>query len=502
MEPDMKISVSSKGPAEYTGDMIIFFVRQPEKGQPVCPVPGVAQAVAQASLAGDFLGREGQTLLFYPAAGTDKQLGARRAMVVGLGKDTVSRETLRKAGGTASCATMKTKATKLLAVLPEEIGLDIADVAESLGEGLILGAYRFRKHQHDADPDEAPGVITEITFFTSKGGEARQGLGRARVAAEAAWVARDMANEPANCWTPGNFARFGCTLAKDDGLKCTVLGKAEMIKHGLNGLLAVSQGSMVEPTMTVLEYRCGVKKAPTLLLVGKGLTFDSGGISLKPSLGMEEMKYDMCGGAAVMAVMQGVGREKPKGVNVVGIVPATENMPGSGAVKPGDVITMHNGKSVEVVNTDAEGRLILADALSYGVATFKPDAVVDIATLTGAVIVALGHHRTGLLANDDALAAKLLAAADEAGEPAWRLPMAPEYRKQLQSQVADLKNVDNKREAGTILGAAFLQEFVDNTPWVHLDIAGTAWNYTEKSYVPKGPSAVGVRTLLSLIRSY
>lgn len=217
---------------------------------------------------------------------------------------------------------------------------------------------------------------------------------------------------------------------------------------------------------------------------------------------MEEMKYDMCGGAAVMAVMQAVAQENPPNINVVGIVPATENLPGPAAIKPGDVITLQNGKTVEVVNTDAEGRLILADALAYGVAMFKPTAVVDIATLTGAVILGLGHHRTGLVANDDDLADKVLAAAETSGEPAWRLPLGPEYSKQLKSEVADLRNVGKQRDAGTILGGAFLQEFIDETPWVHLDIAGTAWNYTEKSYVPKGPSAVGVRTLIQLIRSY
>jgi len=501
LEQNMKISVSTKDPAAYTGDMIILFVRQPAKGQPVCPVPGLAKAMAQACLSGDFQGREGQTLLFYPIGGKGRPLGTRRALVIGLGKDEVKRETLRQAGGSACCATMKTKATKLLAVLPEDVGLAVLVVAESLAEGLILGAYQFHKYQKFTDPDETPGAISEITLFSSRATEARRGLARGRVAAEAAWVARDMANEPANYWTPAHFARFGRDLAKSDGLKCTVLGKPEMIKLGLNGLLAINQGSSVPPTMTVLEYRCGTKKAPTLLLVGKGLTFDSGGISLKPGVGMEEMKYDMCGGAAVMAVMQALGRERPRGVNVVGIVPSTENLPGPAALKPGVVVTLYNGKTVEVVNTDAEGRMILADALAYGVATFKPDAVVDIATLTGAVIVALGHHRTGLLANDDALAARVLTAADEAGEPAWRLPLGPEYRKQLKSQVADLKNVD-KRDAGTILGAVFLQEFVAETPWVHLDIAGTAWNYTEKSYIPKGPSAVGVRTLLALVRSY
>ncbi|HID97355.1 MAG TPA: peptidase M17, partial [Thermodesulfobacteriaceae bacterium] len=251
-----------------------------------------------------------------------------------------------------------------------------------------------------------------------------------------------------------------------------------------------------------LEY-IRSKKGPTLLLVGKGLTFDSGGISLKPASGMEKMKYDMCGGAAVLAAMQAVGSERPENINVVAVIPATENMPGPGAIKPGDIISQYGGRTVEVVNTDAEGRLILADALAYGVEKYRPDAVVDLATLTGAVVVALGHHRTGLFSNDDVLAGRIIAAAEQSGEPVWRLPLGPEYTEQLKSKVADLKNVGKKGDAGAITAAAFLEEFVpEDVPWAHLDIAGTAWDYTEKTYVPKGPSGIGARLLIELIRSW
>ena len=217
---------------------------------------------------------------------------------------------------------------------------------------------------------------------------------------------------------------------------------------------------------------------------------------------MEEMKFDMCGGAAVLGAIQAVGEEKPKGLNIIGIVPATENLPGPSALKPGDIISIYGGKTVEVINTDAEGRLILADALAYGIKQYKPQAVVDLATLTGAVVIGLGHHRTGLLSNNDELVQKVTAAGDRSGEPLWRLPLGPEYSKQIKSKVADIKNIGN-RAAGTITAAAFLQEFVGETAWVHLDIAGTAYNYTDKPYVPsKGPSGTGVRTLLELIRNW
>jgi leucyl aminopeptidase len=370
----------------------------------------------------------------------------------------------------------------------------------ALAEGLVLGSYRFDKYKK-ADPDSKVRRIKEIIIHSSKTSGLAEAVNRGQIAGLAVCSARDMANEPGNHWTPSHFAEAGRNLAAKSGLTCKVLGKAAMQKMGMGGIIGVNQGSIQPPQMVILEYHSGDIKAPKLLLVGKGLTFDSGGISLKPGAGMHDMKYDMCGGAAVMAAMQAIAELKPAGINVVGIIPAAENMPGPEAMKPGDIIRQYNGNTVEVVNTDAEGRLILADALAYGVEKFKPTAVVDIATLTGAVIIGLGHHRTGLLSNDDKLADRLLASGERCGEPAWRLPMGDEYKKQLESEVADLKNTGG-RSAGTITGACFLQEFVGDTPWAHLDIAGTAWNYSKKSYIAKGPSGVGVRTLLELVLNW
>ena len=497
----MKIKLFGDQVADYQGDGIVFFIRQPGKGKISCGKAAPRTEIEQAFKVGDFLGKEGQSLLVYPTVKKGRGPAVARILVVGLGKDEPDRETLRKAGGTAAREFIKTKARRIMVVLPEDIGLDAAQAAECLTEGVILGAYKFHKYKKFAEPEEAPGALDEVCLAGGAAVEIESGVRAGQVAAEAACVARDMANEPANQWTPTHFADFGRVLAKTHGLKCKILGKEDMQRLGMNGILGINQGSSQPPVLVTLEYRGGGKKAPTLLLVGKGLTFDSGGISLKPSAGMEEMKYDMCGGAAVICAMQAVAREKPKGVNVVALVPSTENLPGPSAIKPGDIVTIYGGKTVEVLNTDAEGRMILADALAYGVEKFKPAAVVDLATLTGAVIIGLGHHRTGLLANNDELAAKVLAAGERCGEPLWRLPLGPEYSKQLKSEIADLKNVD-KRDAGTILGAAFLQEFVGEVPWAHLDIAGTAWNYTEKSYVAKGPSAVGVRTLVELVRAY
>lgn len=510
------------------GDTLLCFVGRRDEGEPPVPdYPGLRDCLAGAWQSGDFAGKKGQVLVCYPAA--EKTASQpQRIVLVGLGGELADGESLRQAGGTAMTGLLKTRAVEVMLLLPKPGGLAAPEVAAALSEGMLLAAYRFRKYLSAAPPVAATGqngdqegelaaepepALQQITISGPRGiGPA---VRRAAGLAEAVCQARDMANEPGNGWTPDDFARHARRLARRYDLKVTVLDRNAMKKLGMGGILAVNQGSAQPPRLIVLEYH-GERPAPaghgksrvespeplpTLLLVGKGLTFDSGGISLKPGNGMEEMKYDMCGGAAVLAAMAVVGRERPRGLKVVAMIPATENLPGPAALKPGDIIRQYGGKSVEVINTDAEGRLLLADALAYGVDKFKPAAVIDLATLTGAVIVALGHHRGGLLGNDDELCARVLAAGERAGEPLWRLPLGPEYRKQLKSRVADLKNID-KRDAGTILGAAFLEEFVGKTPWVHLDIAGTAWNFTEKSYIPKGPSGFGVRTLVELIRHW
>ncbi|KPK00405.1 MAG: peptidase M17 [Desulfobacterales bacterium SG8_35] len=508
----MKITHTTQDVEKYKGDMITYFVHQQDKKVPACDNRYVQENIRLAYKAGDFSGKEGETLLFYPSG--KGKLPAKRVLAVGLGKaeegktnngaspvDTW-RDNYRRAGGKVSETALKTRAEKILVVVPGSFILDKQDTAECITEGLILGAYKFNKYKKDKPEDEPQGMVKEVQLFTEKAeNSVLQGLNRGRIAALAGCTARDMANEPGNVWTPTSFAEFGRKLARTYDFTCKVLSKAEMKRLKMGGILGVNSGSAQPPKMVILEYKTSPRN-PTLLLVGKGLTFDSGGISLKPPKGMEEMKFDMCGGAAVLGAMQAVGEEKPKGINIIAIVPATENLPGPSALKPGDIITIYGGKTVEVVNTDAEGRLILADALAYGIKQYKPKAVIDLATLTGAVVIGLGHHRTGLLSNNDELTQKVLAAGDRCGEPLWRLPLGPEYSKQIKSKVADIKNVGN-RAAGTITAAAFLQEFVGETAWAHLDIAGTAYNFTDKPYAPKnGPSGIGVRTLLELVRNW
>lgn len=495
------IVATGKKPSQFSDDLLVYFVRQPEKKRPpVCSDSLVQERINQAFETGDCSGKKEECVLFYPQRVFDG-VRAKRLLVVGLGKDELNRELFRRAGGVVAQKALALKAENLLLVVPEELPFAVEEMAECLSEGLLLGGYQFKKYKKEEADEKTPGINRiRMHADTESLVALRKGIKLGMVAGAAGAATRDMANEPGNVWTPQAFADYGRAIAADYGLVCSVLEKDEMAELKMGGILGVSQGSAQPPKLVVLEYRTG-KKAPTLMLVGKGLTFDSGGISLKPGEGMQDMKYDMCGGAAVMAAMRAIAEEKPARLDVVALVPATENLPGSSALKPGDIIRQYGGKSVEVVNTDAEGRLILADALAYGVEKFKPDAIVDMATLTGAVIIGLGHHRTGLLSNDDELAVRVVEAAERAGEPAWRLPVGDEYKEQLKSKVADLKNIGG-RPGGTITAAVFLQQFVEDTPWVHLDIAGTAWDYTEKSYVPKGPSGVGARTLLELVRNW
>ncbi|PID72801.1 MAG: leucyl aminopeptidase [Desulfobulbus propionicus] len=501
------IKLTSKTPGDFKGDILVYLV---EEGMEKLPgeAGGLLNGVLHQMIKrGDFKGKQEETFLFYPGLMADQdEIQSEKVLFVGLGKqkDAVTQrlEQLRLVGGTIAKQGRAGKAEEMLIVLPCDFVLSAAEIAESLTEGLLLGNYRFTEYKTDEKKLEKNKPVE--TFYLHDGGlsstAVRRGMNRGRIMAEAACAARDMANRPGNGWTPADFAEYGKKISKKSPVKCKVVEKSAMKKMGMGGILGVNQGSAVAPKLVILEYITD-KNNPTVLLVGKGLTFDSGGISLKPAAGMQDMKYDMCGGAAVITAMQAISQEEPTGINVVGLVPSTDNMSGAEALKPGDIITHYGGKTAEIINTDAEGRLILADALAYGVETYGPEAVIDLATLTGAVIVGLGHHRTGLIANDDNLADRVLEAGERSGEELWRLPIGPEYRKQIDSEVADIKNTGGK-SAGTITAACYLQEFVGEVPWAHLDIAGTAWDYTEKSYVPKGPSGIGTRTLVNLVKNW
>lgn len=498
-----RIIVSDKDFYKYRGPLAVVLIDD-KKTIPSFLDKQMKRKIKRILNLGDFSGKiEEQLLLYMDSPGTKGSATAERLLLVGLGSSQESDrarllDALRSSGGFIAQTAKKIKANDLMVVLPDYLEKIPANGAEQIIEGILLGDYQFVKYKKSGKPEEKFAGIKEITVLTRKNITGiRKAVRRAHYVSEAALSARDMANEPGNKWTPQHFVDFAKGLARKSSLTCKVLNREQMKKAGMGGILAVSQGSAIPPKLIILEH-VPQRFSKTILLVGKGLTFDSGGISIKPSAGMQDMKYDMCGGAAVLSAMQALAVEQPD-VKVVAIVPSSENLSGSKAVKPGDVITHYNGTTSEVVNTDAEGRLILADALSYGIKRYKPDFVVDLATLTGAVIVSLGHHHTGLMSNNDHLAEKLTESGRICGEPLWRLPLGEEYSKQIESEVADIKNVGGK-EGGSITAAAYLEKFVGDTPWAHLDIAGTAWDFTKKSYIPKGPSGTGVRTLIDFIR--
>jgi leucyl aminopeptidase len=424
--------------------------------------------------------------------------GSPRAFVVGLGAEgELDEERLRVAAAVVARAAASRGARSLAWVLPA--GFDAGLAAAALTEGTVLATYRFDRYR-SGDGDESSNHLERLILLADDSSAAAVAEPEARaasIAAAAANRARELQNLPPNSLTPAALAdRAREIAAAHEAVSVEVLEPEAIAAAGLGGLIAVSQGSEVEPRLIVLRYSGG--GGDTLGLVGKAVTFDSGGISIKPASGMHEMKMDMSGGAAVLESVAAIA-ELALELDLVAIVPATENMPSGSATRPGDIITQLNGKTVEVTNTDAEGRLILADALTLCVREYGADRVVDLATLTGAVVVALGSTYAALISNDDAWAAAVGAAAERSGELAWRLPLHPEYKELTEGQGADLVNSAAKRKAGTIYAGSFLEEFVDGVPWAHLDIAGTAWD-TGREYVGKGATGFGVRLLVRLAR--
>jgi len=449
------------------------------------PVPVSDASLERAIAAGDYKGKKDETLLVY---GSGK---AERVMLVGIGKATeVTRSSIRRGAAVAAkrARTLGTKTFTIAVAKEVRASLGIAEIVQVAIEGAAQGGWQFtelKKQPEDPKPD-LESVDIAIDKSDKEAAEAGRRIGDA-VAAGYLFT-RNLQMQPGNVCTPTFLGEQARKLATTYKLGVTILDLAQIKKEGMGALLAVAQGSAEEPRFIVLEYQGGTG-AP-VVLIGKGVTFDSGGISIKPAANMEDMKFDKSGATAVLGAFEVLGRLKPK-INVVGLIPATENLPSGTAIKPGDVIKSHLGKTIEIINTDAEGRLILCDALSYA-RRFKPAAAIDAATLTGAVVIALGHHAIGMMGNDEALLAEVRDAGERSGERCWPLPLWDDYRELLKSDVADVKN-SGGRAAGTIAGAWFLREFVDSFPWVHLDIAGTAYLEGEGASHAKGPTAIGVR---------
>ena len=431
------------------------------------------------------------TVLHHPSG-----VAAKRVLLAGAGKrEKFTAAELRKLTG-AAVRHLKSKSVKD-ASLALDPGWANEDYAGAATEGAILGNYEPDRYKTGNDKK----VVESFAIVAGDEGTALESaVERGRVIAEAQNFARDLVNEPANRLTPTKVAEAARHMSSEYGLDCELLDQARMQELGMGALLGVAQGSAEPPVLVVIRYRPSKAEAAAHLgLVGKGVTFDTGGISIKPAEGMEKMKFDMAGGASMIAAMRALAQLKPA-IAVTAFIPCVENMPGSRAQRPGDIVTALSGKTIEVINTDAEGRLILADALTYA-RRQGCTHLVDAATLTGAIVVALGHLNVGLFANDDSLRDRVLAAAKAEGERMWPMPLEEDYKDYLKSTFADISNVGG-RHGGAVTAAIFLKEFVEDIPWVHLDIAGTAWLDDAKPFLAKGPSGVPVRTLVRLAMSW
>ena len=447
-------------------------------------------AIGRLFAAGDFSGKRDELAVLYPSG------PAARILLVGLGKpDEINRGSIRRAAAAVAKRGRSLGVPRAAFHLPAETrgSVGAEEAGQVMAEGLAQGVWQFNEMKRP--PEEKKPVLERVDILAPADTEAMDRGHRTGAAIGAGQtLARGIQVLPGNVCTPAYVARTATEIASRHGFGITVLDKAGIVKEKMGALLAVAQGSAEEPRFIALEYK-GAEGAP-VVLVGKGVTFDTGGISIKPAQNMEDMKYDMSGAAAVLGTFEALGRLRPP-VHVVGLIPSAENMPSGTAVKPGDVITSMSGKTIEVINTDAEGRLILCDALAYA-KRYQPACVLDIATLTGAVVVALGHTATGVMGTDDALIERVRAAGERAGERVWPLPLWDEYRDLMKSDIADVKNAGG-RPAGSISAGWFLREFVDGFPWAHLDVAGTAYTDRDDATRVKGPTGIGVRLFTEFV---
>jgi leucyl aminopeptidase len=449
-------------------------------------VPAVQKAVAESQ----FSGRSDETLTLLAGQ-------PRKITLIGLGKESaLTHRGVRAAVTTAGRTAKKHRDAKIALLFPYAIpGMDGDATALAVADALAQSDYKYDPYI-TVKKDDEKRVAIHATVIAPQA-DVKKLTAQARAMAEAVKTVRDLGNMPSNVLTPSELAARAEEVCKRAGVKCTVYGKRDIVRMKMGGLIAVNRGSIEEPRFVVMEYAPRRAKKH-VALVGKGITFDSGGISIKPAERMEEMKFDMCGAAAVIGIMEAVARlELP--VKVTGIFATTDNLPSGSAYKPGEIITMMNGKTVEIVNTDAEGRMILGDALHYA-SELKPDHIIDYATLTGACVVALGSEATGLFSTDDELAQKLIESGERVGERLWRLPAWDEYKDLIRSEWADMKN-SGGRWGGAITAAVFLKEFVNCPSWAHLDIAGTAYAESETAREARGATGAGVRVTIDFLRS-
>jgi leucyl aminopeptidase len=493
----MKVEGTTRRPTELSADALLAPLWKTER------VPGFLHGVDRAMGGAlqraldqkDFKGKPGEVLVL-PAP----DLPVGRVALLGLGEEQrLGSEALRRAAGAGTRMLMGRGGRVGVLAVPHVRGIDTQGVAQALTEGAILGSYRFDRYRTAEDLPRAPDTLW-LASDSREGAALGRGVRIGTIIAESTNLARDLSNEPGSVHTPAWLAERARELARGLGVRARILGPRELDRAKMAGILTVGRGSEHAPRLIELEYRPrGARPKATLALVGKGITFDTGGISLKPAASMEEMKHDMSGGAAVLGAIRAAALLKLP-FRLVGLVAAAENKPGPTAYLPGDVVRSASGKTIEVLSTDAEGRIVLADALHYA-SSFQPDAIIDVATLTGACIVALGTHCSAVIGNDEPLLRQIREAGERASERVWPLPLWEEYKEQVKGQVGDLKNTGG-REGGTITAGAFLSHFVGTTRWAHLDIAGTAFTKKELAYCAPGATGVGVRLLTDLLRSW
>lgn len=457
----------------------------------------IGGAISRAVAASRFTGKSGETLEILAPAGID----ASRVVLLGLGKLTELDEGKAESLGASLFAAVKGQLEKDVAVAVDPVvgsNLSAQEIAAEIGYGFYLRSYRFDKYHTKLKAEDKP-AIEKLVLMVADAATAKKRYQSLEKVADGVLYARDLVSEPGNILNPETYAEKLKGLEKAVGLEIEILTVKDMKKLGMGSLLGVGQGSVSESRIVIMRWQGAKDTSAPIAFVGKGVTFDSGGLSLKPAKSMEDMKWDMGGSAAVVGAMIALAGRKAK-VNAVGVVGLVENMPSAEAQRPGDVVTSMSGQTIEVLNTDAEGRLVLADALWYTQDRFKPVAMINLATLTGAIIVGLGHEHAGLFSNNDALSDAILGAGKATGETLWRMPLGEAYAKSLKSPIADFRNIGDGT-AGSVVAAVFLEKFVNEVPWAHLDIAGVAWGGSDRGVNPKGATGWGVRLLDKLVRT-
>ncbi|NBO18636.1 MAG: leucyl aminopeptidase [Proteobacteria bacterium] len=499
----MKVNFSEIAAAKASNGVLVLLVGEDKKlsAQGTALDKQCGGALSRALSSGNFSGKRGQLHSITPP----KAVKAERILLVGTGKaSALDAKALQGIGGCVVPAANMARATSLTLLLEDLKGCPIpaAQAAAHIAHGARLRAYNFDKYHTKKKPEEKPTLVNYTVALAGAKNAAKPYADLEKLG-DGMFLTRDLVNEPANIVYPESMAQ-ACEDLEKLGLEVQVLDEPEMYELGFGALLGVGQGSARESKMVILRWNGLGKnsKSAPLAFVGKGVTFDTGGISIKPAGGMEEMKWDMGGAGAVVGLMATLAGRKAK-VNAVGAIGLVENMPSGTAQRPGDVVTSYSGQTIEVLNTDAEGRLVLADVLWYTQKHYKPKLVVDLATLTGAIIVSLGSSRAGLFSNNDKLSEQLFKAGQKTGEELWRLPLGDVYDKMINSDIADMQNIGKDREAGSITAAQFLQRFIMNdTPWAHLDIAGVAWSKKDADTCPKGATAFGVNLLNQFVADF